>query len=224
MAVTGQRRRWIVVGLVAFGVVLAAIWPRGGSDDATEDQDSDSSEAWAPPKHEAVDSTAQLYGSDGGVASRRIADNCDPMAESLKYEEFIGTRARAILSWKRMSAQAAGIEIPVQVVGIEDGSIGVRFRGFPMSPQYVAVWLQSGHIRAAEEGVFLLDPCSAAIVAEPEETPAMAAEEYEREDEEDWPAEDRDLEDEDPEDAEPPEEPIRRPWPVNVGNPADFAQ
>jgi len=144
---------------------VAAIWPRPGPDDADEEQDSDSSDTWADPEHDAVPSTANRYGSDGGVASRRVADGCDPIAESLKYEEFIGTRAKAVLSWNGVSAATAGLKIPVQVVGIEDGTVGVRFHHFPESQQFIAAWLHSGHIRTAPEGLFLLDPCSATIVA-----------------------------------------------------------
>jgi len=165
MASTGKSRRWIVVGFVALGIVVAAIWPRSGSDDVNDEQDSDSSDAWGAPEYEAVPSTANRYGSDGGVASRRITDDCDPIAESLKYEEFIGTPAKAVLSWNGVSAATAGLKIPVQVVGIEDGTVGVRFHHFPQSQQFIAAWLHSGHIRTAPEGLFLLDPCSATIVA-----------------------------------------------------------
>ena len=105
------------------GIVVAAIWPRPGPDDADEEQDSESSDAWATPEYEALPSTANRYGSDGGVASRRIADDCDPVAESMKYEGFIGTRARAILSWNEISAATADLKIPVDVVDIEDGTV-----------------------------------------------------------------------------------------------------
>jgi len=168
MASVGTSRRWIVGGLVVLGIVVAAIWPRPGPDDADEERDSASSDTWVAQKYEALPSAANPYGSDGGVASRRIADDCDPVAESMKYEEFIGTRARAILSWNRMSPATASLKIPVHVVGIEDGAVGVRFHHFPMSQQFIAGWLHSGHIRTAPEGLFLLDPCSATIVAWPE--------------------------------------------------------
>jgi hypothetical protein len=95
----------------------------------------------------------------------------------MKYEEFIGMRARAILSWNGVSAATASLKIPVQVVGIEDGTVGVRFHHFPMSQQFVAGWLHSGHIRTAPEGLFLLDPCSATIVEWSEKNEDMAAQE-----------------------------------------------
>jgi hypothetical protein len=213
MASAGKSRRWIVVGLVALGIVVAATWPRRGSDDAAEEQDSESSDAWATPEHDAVPSTANRYGSDGGVASRRIADDCDPVAESMKYEEFIGTRARAILSWNGMSPATAGLKIPVHVVGIEDGTVGVRFRHFPMSQQFIAGWLHSGHIRTAPEGLFLLDPCSATIVAWSEKNEATA--EDEDEDDENW------LDDEDELEGDELEEEQPKPaWPLNITIPS----
>jgi hypothetical protein len=211
MASTGKSRRWIVVGLVALGIVLAATWPRSGSDEAAEEQDSEASDAWATPEYEALPSTANRYGSDGGVASRRIADDCDPVAESMKYEELIGTRARAILSWNGMSAATAGLKIPVQVVGVEDGTVGVRFHHFPMSQQFIAGWLHSGHIRAAPEGLFLLDPCSATIVAWSEKNEAMA----EDEDEEIWLDDDDDLEGDGLEEKQP-----KAVWPLNIAIPS----
>jgi len=160
MADKRNSRRWIVLGLVALGVAVAATLPRRGSDDAEEP---------APEPTEVREaSRAQDRGSarelDGGLASRRIAEGCDPIEESLKYEEFVGRRALAILSWNGMSEKAANLEIPVQVVGIEDGSVGVRFMQFPMRAQYLGIWLGSEHIRAGEKDVFLLDPCSATII------------------------------------------------------------
>ena len=210
MASAGKLRRWIVVGLVALGIVVAATWPRRGSDDAAEEQDSESSDAWATPDYEALPSTANRYASDGGVASRRIADDCDPVAESMKYEEFIGTRARAILSWNGVSAATASLKIPVQVVGIEDGTVGVRFLHFPMSQQFIAAWLHSGHIHTAPEGLFLLDPCSATIVAWSEKNEDMAAQEYEDEDDENSLDAEDELEEEQPKPA----------WPLNITIPS----
>jgi hypothetical protein len=134
--------------------------PRRGSDDAEEPVPE--------PTEVREASRAQDRGSarelDGGLASRRIAEGCDPIEESLKYEEFVGRRALAILSWNGMSEKAANLEIPVHVVGIEDGSVGVRFMQFPMRAQYLGIWLGSEHIRAGEKDVFLLDPCSATII------------------------------------------------------------
>lgn len=213
MASAGQSRRWIVVGLVALGVVVAATWPRRGSDDGVEEQGSEPSDAWAVPEYKAAPSTANRYGSDGGVASRRIADDCDPVAESLKYEEFIGTRARAILSWNEMSAATADLKIPVDVVGIEGGAVGVRFHHFPMSQQFITAWLRSGHIRTASEGLFLLDPCSAAIVAWPEKNQDMV--EDEEEDEEIWLDEGDELGGDELEAKQP-----KPGWPLNITIPS----
>jgi hypothetical protein len=102
------------------------------------------------------------------MASRRVVEGCDPIGESLKYEEFIGKRALAILSWNGMSEKAANLEIPVHVAGIEDGSVGVRFMQFPMREQYLSIWIGSEHIKPGDKDVFLLDPCSATIVEWPE--------------------------------------------------------
>ena len=215
MASAGKSRRWIVVGFVALGIVVAATWPRRGSDDLAEEHDSESSDAWATPEYEALPSTANRYGSDGGVASRRIADDCDPIAESMNYEELIGMRARAILSWNGMSPATAGLKIPVHVVGIEDGTVGVRFHHFPMSQQFIAGWLHSGHIRTAPESLFLLDPCSATIVAWSEKSEAGAAEGYEDEDDENGLDEEEEVEGDEFEEEQP--EPA---WPLNIAIPS----
>jgi len=162
MASNSNSRRWIVVGLVALGVVLVATLPRRGSEEAEQDSEpaeaSEASQRQAPPPDQEL---------DGGKASRRIADGCEPIDESLKYEEFVGKRALAVLSWNGMPELAAGLKIPVHVVGIEDGSVGVRFMQFPMREQYLGIWLGSGHIKPGPKDVFLLDPCSATIAAWP---------------------------------------------------------
>jgi hypothetical protein len=162
MASKGNSRRWIVLGLVVLGVVVAATLPRRGSDE-TEEPDAEPAEA-SGAQGDPVAAAATNQELDGGLASRRIAERCEPVDESLKYGEFIGRRALATLSWNEMSERAASLKIPVHVVGIEDGSIGVRFMDFPMREQYIGIWLGSGHIEAGDEGVFLLDPCSATIV------------------------------------------------------------
>lgn len=161
MASKGNSRRWIVLGLVVLGVVVAATLPRRGADEA--EQDAEPAEA-SGAQGDPVAAAATNQELDGGLASRRIAERCEPVDESLKYEEFIGRRALATLSWNEMSERAASLKIPVHVVGIEDGSIGVRFMDFPMREQYIGIWLGSGHIEAGDQGVFLLDPCSATIV------------------------------------------------------------
>jgi hypothetical protein len=165
-------------------------------------------------------SDAAHLGSDGGVTSRRVAESCDPVVEALKYEPLIDQRAHVVLSWNRMSERAASLRIPVRVVSIEDGAIGVRMLQAALRNQYISVWLHSGHIRAAPEGVFLLDPCSATIVAWPEEDEAAAADA--REDDEGWLDDNDDLEDDAPEHNR-----VLGPnpaWPVNVGNPDDLGQ
>jgi len=147
------------------------------------------------------------------VASRRIAYDCDPVAESLKYEGFIGTRARAILSWHEISAATADLKIPVDVMDIEDGAVGVRFHHFPMSQQFITAWLHSGHIRTASDGLFLLDPCSAAIVAWSEKNEDMA--EDEEEDEEIWLDEGDELGGDEVEAKQP-----KPGWPLNITIPS----
>ena len=191
------------------GIVVAAVWPRPGPDDADEEQDSDSSGRSVAPEYEALPSADNRYGSDGGVPSRRIAHDCDPIAESLKYEGFIGTRARAILSWNEISAATADLKIPVDVVDIEDGAVGVRFHHFPMSQQFITAWLHSGHIRTASDGLFLLDPCSAAIVAWSEKNEDMA--EDEGEDEEMWHDDDGEPKGDGFEENQP-----KPSWPLNI--------
>ena len=164
MASKSNSRRWILLVLVALGVVVAATLPRGGSDDA-EQEEPEPTEAREASLQQATSPDSQL---DGGMATRRVAEGCDRIGESLKYEEFIGRRAHAILSWNGMSERAANLKIPVHVVGIEDGSVGVRFMQFPMRAQYLGIWLGSGHLAKGPDDVFLLDPCSAVIVEWPE--------------------------------------------------------
>jgi len=151
MASNGSSRRWIIVGLIALGVALAVILPRLGSPQA-EEGESDSS-------------TASKYDPDGGSASRRIKENCDPVAEAKKYEEFIDRRALAILSWNNMPERAANLKIPVYVTGVEDGAIALGILEIPMRDQYLNIWMGSGHIQRGPGDSFLLDPCSARIEA-----------------------------------------------------------
>lgn len=100
---------------------------------------------------------------DGARATRRIADGCEPVAEARRYQALVGQRAAAILSWNGQTPEAADLRIPVYVVDIEDGSVGVRVLQIPMREQYIHVWLGSGHIQPAPENVFRLDPCSATL-------------------------------------------------------------
>jgi hypothetical protein len=160
MANTGNSRRWIIVGLIALGVVLAATLPRSGSDEAGEGE----SDSAATPEGEAP-STATKSDPDGGMATRRIAEDCDPVAEALKYEEFVDRRALAVLSWNNMGGRAANLEIPVYVKGTADGAIGVSILEIPMREQYLGIWMMSGHLKRGPEGGYLMDPCSAKIIA-----------------------------------------------------------
>ena len=164
MAGKSSSRRWILLALVALGVVVAATLPRSDPEEAA-DPATESAETAEPS---AAPNAVPTEETDGGKASRRVAEGCDPTSESLKYEEYVDSRALAILSWNGLSEKAASLKIPVGVVGIEDGTIGVRFMQFPMRDQYVGIWLGSGHIEHGHDDVFLLDPCSATIVAWPE--------------------------------------------------------
>lgn len=149
---------------MALGIVVAATLPRSDPEEAedTASETTATAEPSVPPNPVPTEET------DGGKASRRVAEGCDPRSESLKYEEYVDRRALAILSWNGLPEKAASLKIPVGVVGIEDGTIGVRFMQFPMRDQYVGIWLGSGHIEHSHDDVFLLDPCSATIVAWPE--------------------------------------------------------
>jgi len=160
MANTGNSRRWIIVGFIALGVVLAATLPRSGSDEAGEG----ASDSAATPEGEAR-STATNYDPDGGMATRRIAENCDPVAEALKYEEFVGREALAILSWTNMPDKVANLQIPVHVASVDDGAITVNVLDIPLKDPYIATWIRSGHMRPGQDTALLIDPCSARIEA-----------------------------------------------------------
>jgi hypothetical protein len=160
MASNGNSRRWIIVGLIALAVVLAATLPRRGADD-TEGGESDSADS----SEREEESTAAKYDPDGGKATRRIAEDCDPVAEALKYEEFVDRRALAVLSWNNMPERAANLEIPVYVKSTADGAIGVSILEVPMREQYLGIWMMSGHLKRGPEGGYVLDPCSAKVIA-----------------------------------------------------------
>ncbi len=160
-----NNRRWLVIGfLVTFGLVLAAVWPRGASQ-GVENSDASDSDTSAAGEKDAQPSALRAGQVDAGATRRRIAPGCKPVEESLKYEELVDKRALVILSWHDMPARTANLEIPVRVVGIEGGAIGVQFLDFPMREQYLNVWLGTEHIKPGPDGVFFVDPCSA-IVAE----------------------------------------------------------
>jgi hypothetical protein len=162
MANKGNPRRWILLGLVVLGVVVAATLPRSGTDEA--EQETAPAEA-SGAQESPVAPTAANQGLDGGLASRRVAEGCDPIDESLKYEEFLGRRALAVLSWNNMAERAANLEIPVRVMSTADGAIGIGILEIPMREQYIGMWMMSGHLKKAPEGGYLLDPCSAKIIA-----------------------------------------------------------
>jgi hypothetical protein len=157
--------RWVVIALVAFGVVLAATLPCDVDDDA---EDSETETVQIEPDRPERRLEASDTRLDGGLATRKIAEDCDPVTEAIIYEPFIDRRALAVLSWDGMRARAANLRIPVYVVGIEDGAVGIRFLPIPMRDQYLILWQQSGHIRRGPGESFLLDPCSATIEEWPE--------------------------------------------------------
>jgi hypothetical protein len=162
MASKTNSRRWILLGLVVLGVVVAATLPRSGTDEAEQEtapaeaSGAEQSPATWPAAHRDVDS---------GLATRRIKENCDPVAEALKYEEFVDRRALAILSWNNMSERAAKLQIPVYVKSTANGAIGVSILEVPMREQYLGIWTMSGHLKKDPESGYSLDPCSAKIVA-----------------------------------------------------------
>ena len=157
MANAGSSRRWIILGLIALGVVLVATLPMLGSNEAGEGE-SDSAEAV-----EGEDKST--YDPDGGSATRRIKENCDPASEAQKYEEFVGRQALAVLSWTNMPEKVANLQIPVYVASVDDGAITVNVLDIPLRDPYIAAWSGSGHMRNGQGTSFLIDPCSARIEA-----------------------------------------------------------
>jgi hypothetical protein len=101
----------------------------------------------------------------GGAATRRVTQDCEPAAETVKYEEFIDRRALVTLSWNDLAERAADLKIPVYVHGVEDGAVSLGILEIPMRDQYLILWLGSGHIQRGPGDTFLLDPCSASIEA-----------------------------------------------------------
>lgn len=160
MASKSSSRRWALLALVALGVGVVATLPRSGSDEA-EEAESDS--AGASGREEG--SSAGKHDPDGGLATRRIVEDCDPVAEALKYEEFVDRRALAVLSWSNMRERASNLEIPVYVKSTTDGGIGVSILEIPMREQYLGIWMMSGHLKRDPEGGYLMDPCSSKIIA-----------------------------------------------------------
>jgi hypothetical protein len=159
MAANSRNRRWIVLLLIAIGVVLVATLPRGATDDETEQSDSLASPD--TPDSEAPDDVAGER--DGGLASKRVIEGCEPVAEAKKYEEFVDGRALAVLRWNNMSERAAKLKIPVYVKSVDDGAVAISVLEIPMRSQYLNIWMNSGHIERAEGDTFLLDPCASWI-------------------------------------------------------------
>ena len=120
-----------------------------------------------------------------------------------------GTRAKAVLSWNGVSAATAGLKIPVQVVGIEDGTVGVRFHHFPREPAvHRGLAPQWPHSHSARRSV-PARPCSATIVAWAEKNEATA-------EDEEIGLDDDDLEGDDLEEQRP--DPA---WPSNITIPSE---
>ena len=84
--------------------------------------------------------------ADIGPPTRRTFEGCRPVEAALQYEDYVGERALAILSWTGLREQAADLKIQVFIVAIQNGVIHLRFAQFPMREQYIFVWLNSGHI------------------------------------------------------------------------------
>jgi hypothetical protein len=163
-----NHRRWLVIGVLAtLGLVLAAVWPRGGSEDVAEDigdASANASDTPAAGDTNAAPSAVPTLQVDAGTKGRRVTPGCEPAEESLKYEKFIDKRALLMLSWYGMPERTNKLKIPVRIVRIEDGAVGVRFPEFPMKEQFLSIWLGSGHIKPAPDDVFPVDPCSATFV------------------------------------------------------------
>lgn len=160
MAGKGNSRRWILIALIVIGVAVIAMLPRG----ATDDGERDSDESTSSSTEAATGSTpAARQGQDSGLATKRVMEGCDPIAEARKYEEFVDKRALAILRWNNMSARATKLKIPIYVHGVDDGAIAVGILPIPMRVQYLNIWMTSGHIERGPDDTFLLDPCASWI-------------------------------------------------------------
>ena len=155
--------RWVWIALaVVLGLVLVSVWPTPGTEPADDAEPGDDAAEAAVDDGDAADVEPT------GPATRSIAPNCVPADAAKEYAGFLDKRALVVLSWDGMSERAEELEIPVHVVGIEEDGVAVRFLQFPMQEQYIHIWLGSGHIKAGEERVFILDPCSAKVLDWPE--------------------------------------------------------
>jgi hypothetical protein len=143
-----SRRRPATGLLIALALALAtAALPGCGSEDASDE-----------PAAAAPEETGERR-----RATRKVAAGCDPVAESAKYESFVGKRALAVLSWDGASQDTAALQIPVHVVGSEGDTLQIRVLEIPMREQYLHIWIGSGHIEPGPETSFLLHPCSASL-------------------------------------------------------------
>jgi len=160
MSGKSNTRRWILIALVALGVVVVATLPRGATDDAEEDTDLVEASETEPTSAER---SAANQDQNGGLATRRVIEGCDPVVEAKKYEELVDGRALAMLRWNNTTERVAKLKIPVYVNSIEDGAVAVSVLPIPMRAQYLSIWMSSGHIERGPGDSFLLDPCSAWI-------------------------------------------------------------
>jgi len=169
MAAKSSTRRWILIVLVAVGVIVVAMLPRAATDDMEPSSD-------APTGVPAVPGNVADQDADTGKATKRVLEDCDPVAEALKYEELVDTKALAVLRWNNMSDRAAKLKIPVYVHSVDDGAVVVGILPIPMRAQYLNIWMNSGHIERGPGDTFLLDPCASWIEAWEEMDQAARAE------------------------------------------------
>jgi len=162
MASKRSSRRWIILGLVALGVVVVATLPRSTPDESEDEgAPAEASEAKGSPDEDPA-SASEV---DGGLATKRVIEGCDPVVEARKYEDFVEKRALAILRWNNMAENAAKLKIPVYVNSVDEGAIALSILPIPMRAQYLSIWMSSGHIERGPGDTFLLDPCASWIAA-----------------------------------------------------------
>lgn len=160
-------------GLVALGVSAAALLPRLSEDEPR-------SNATNPVASQTVEigdhATMALPNgnpngtADLGGATRRITEGCDAKQQAAKYEDLIGQRALAALSWHGASERVANLQIPLRVQAIQDGVVVVNFERFPADEIYIGLWIRSGHVGLSERGAHSIDPCSATFKPWPSNT------------------------------------------------------
>lgn len=151
--------RWVVIAiLVALGVIVVAVWPTGEGDAPQGEEASEPADAAKPTSGE--DGEAKL-------ATRRVIEGCDPVSEAKKYQPFVDQRALVTLNWNDMGERAAKLKIPVYVKSIDEGTVAISVLEIPMREQYLTIWGNSGHIKHADDGTFLVDPCSSGVESWP---------------------------------------------------------